>query len=191
VPLDESGLFVQNRTANLTAGLSGVGTGLAVAVAIALLLGLRSWYRWRLLVGLCLAALIAAPLGIGSGLLYNHQLRPYLTESFPNYYDRKIEYHFWTGQLTGEAQYQRAQTFTMANALLIGISTGVVLLFCLTLAFQWLYVRRVRAAGVAVEEQARRTAEAFPELAAAGGGVEGLSRPGSARQLLAAMGEAV
>ena len=39
--------------------------------------------------------------------------------------------------------------------------------------------------------RAARTAKAFPELAAAGGGVEGLSRPGSARQLLAGMGEAV
>jgi serine/threonine protein kinase len=185
--LNESGVFQASRYAMLTAALTGIGSGVAVAVAVSLLLGVRPWYRRRLLTGLGLAALIAVPLGLGFGLLYHSQIKPYTTGS----YNAKVEYYNWRGTVIDEAFYEREQTYIMAHALLIGFASGAVLLVALTLAFHSVYARRARAAAVAVEEQARRTAEAFPELAAAGGGVEGLSRPGSARQLLLGMGEAV
>ena len=185
--LDAGDLARHRRFADVTCGLAGVGSGIAVVVAVALLLGVRSWYRLRLAAGLGLAALIAVPLGVGFGVLYQSLMTPYTTPATtgdPAYYHR-------SGFPIDHSFFLREQTFTLANALLLGFSVGTVLLFSLTLTFHSLYARRARAAGVAVEEEARRAATAFPELAAIAGGVEGLSRLGSARQLLAGMGEAV
>ena len=186
--LDESSQMKQRRNADLTAGLCGVGAGAGLAVGFALLLGFLPWYRWRLLVSLVFAGLLAAPIGTGFGLLLYSQLQPYKTG--PNEQGNLV-FHLASGLPITEAYYLREQMFTMANALLLGFSIGTILLLSLAFAFHSLYVRRVRASTVAVEEQARRTAEAFHELAAAGGGVEGLSRPGSARHLLLGMGESL
>ena len=186
--LDESSLVMNRRYADQTAGVCGVGAGAAVAVAFALLLGVAPWYRSRFLVSAGFAVVLAGPIGAGTGLLLHSQMHPYTTGTD---WQKKFAHYHASGTKIDEAEYLREERFTMANALLAGFATGVVLLVSLTLAFHSVFARRARAATVAVEEQARRTAEAFPELAAAGGGVEGLSRLGSARQLLLGMGETV
>jgi hypothetical protein len=188
--LEQPQYIREDRQATAMAVMAGVGGALAVGVFVAVALARRRWYRLPLVWGAALGAALGAPAGAGLVGVRHYLRGPYTTwvqegglDQWGRYKQVLVGYDYRGNRLEPIA-YQLELRETITTSVLLGVGLALAILIAVLLLVQrWYHAWATRARREA-EEEARRLAGDFPQVASAWGGAEALTKGDHVEELV-------
>jgi hypothetical protein len=167
----------------------GVSIGLVVAGLVTLLLFQRSWYRWQAIWGAALGAVLGGGVGVGIGALHEVFQGPYW--SWVDRDENGVQTGQWRqgyfdkhGDRLDTVHYRLLERKSMTSSILLGGCAGVPILIAVLLLSQRWYGAQAARARKEANEEAQKVAGDFPQVAAAPGGIEGLTRADNVQEVI-------